>query len=143
MHFIATMGMLPANRTREIDVRALRISLVLCWVAFFTGAQRYLTAESLVIGPGDQLHIQVFETPDLEQHPRVTDAGDIPLMLLGNVSVNGLTPAQAATKIEHDLIAGNIMKHPQVTVTVDQYATQSVAVVGQVKAPGTFPITAP
>ncbi len=35
------------------------------------------------------------------------------------------------------------MHHPQVTVTVDQYATQNVAVLGQVKAPGTFPITAP
>lgn len=105
--------------------------------------QMHAQSESLLIGPGDQLHILVFETPDLEQHPRVTDAGDVPLMLLGNVRVGGLTPAQAAAKIEQGLIAGNFMKHPQVTVTVDQYATQSVAVVGQVKAPGTFPITAP
>jgi polysaccharide biosynthesis/export protein len=99
--------------------------------------------ESLLIGPGDQLHVVVLETPDLEQHPRVTDAGNIPLMLLGNVSVGGLTPAQAAARIEQKLIAGDFMKHPQVAVTVDQYATQSVAVVGQVKTPGTFPITAP
>ena len=28
-------------------------------------------------------------------------------------------------------------------MTVDQYATQNVAVLGQVKLPGTFPITAP
>lgn len=102
-----------------------------------------MQAESLLIGPGDQLHIQVFETPDLEQHPRVTDAGEVPLMLIGNVRVVGLTPAEAATKIQEDLIAGNFMRHPQVTVTVDQYATQSVTVLGQVKLPGTFPITAP
>ena len=124
-------------------MRALKTSLLLLCMVMLGGRQMPAQTESLLIGPGDQLHILVFETPDLEQHPRVTDAGEIPLMLLGNVSVNGLTPAQAATKIEHDLIAGNIMKHPQVTVTVDQYATQSVAVVGQVKAPGTFPITAP
>jgi polysaccharide export outer membrane protein len=124
-------------------MRALKTSLLLLCMVILGSRQMPAQTESLLIGPGDQLHILVFETPDLEQHPRVTDAGDIPLMLLGNVSVNGLTPAQAATKIGHDLIAGNIMKHPQVTVTVDQYATQSVAVVGQVKAPGTFPITAP
>src|ERR1700733_4581954 len=115
MHFIATMGMLPANRTRGTDVRALRTSLLLCWAVFFAGAQRYLTAESLVIGPGDQLHIQVFETPDLEQHPRVTDAGDAPLMLVGDVRVLGLTPAQASAMIEQDLINGKFMRHPQVT----------------------------
>lgn len=102
-----------------------------------------MRAESLLIGPGDQLHIMVLETPDLEQHPRVTDAGDVPLMLLGNVRVVGLTPAQAAAVIQQDLVAGNFMHHPQVTVTVDQYATQNVAVLGQVKLPGSFPITAP
>ena len=45
----------------------------------------------------------------------------------------GLTPAQAAAVIQQDLVAGNFMHHPQVTVTVDQYATQNVAVLGQVK----------
>ena len=102
-----------------------------------------MKAESLLIGPGDQLHVQVFETPDLEQHPRVTDDGNLPLMLVGNVHVVGLTPAQAAGAIQEALIAGNFLRHPQVTVTVDQYATQSVSVLGQVKLPGTFPITAP
>jgi polysaccharide export outer membrane protein len=137
------MDMLPANRTRGTDVRAHRTSLLLCWVAFFAGAQRYLTAESLVIGPGDQLHIQVFETPDLEQHPRVTDAGDVPLILLGNVHVIGLTPAQASALIEQDLINGKFMRHPQVTVTIEQYATQNVSVLGEVKQPGSFAISAP
>jgi polysaccharide export outer membrane protein len=124
-------------------VRAPRTSLLLCWVVLFAGAQHYLKAESLLIGPGDQLHILVFETPELEQHPRVTDAGDAPLMLLGNVHVTGLTPAQAAAMIEHDLIAGHFMSHPQVTVTVDQYATQNVSVLGEVKLPGSYGITAP
>jgi polysaccharide export outer membrane protein len=124
-------------------VKALRTSLLLCWVALFAGAQGYPQAESLLIGPGDQLHILVFETPELEQHPRVTDAGDTPLMLLGNVRVTGLTPAQAAAVIEQDLIAGHFMSHPQVTVTIEQYATQNVSVLGEVKLPGSYPITAP
>ena len=57
---------------------------------------------------GDQLHMQVFETPELEQHPRVTDARGS-LMLVGNVRVAGLTPAEAATRIQQELIAGNFL----------------------------------
>ena len=124
-------------------MRALRISLLLSCMAVFAAPQKYVQAESLLIGPGDQLHIQVFETPDLEQHPRVTDAGDAPLMLLGSVHVSGLTPAQAAAMIEQDLINGNFMRRPQVTVTIESFATQNVSVLGEVKQPGSYGIIAP
>ena len=86
--------------------------------------------ESLLIGPGDQLHINVFETPELEQHVRVTDAGDVPLTLVGPVHVAGLTPGLAANLINNRLVAGNYMLHPQVTVVVESFATQTVSVLG-------------
>jgi len=101
------------------------------------------TPETLLIGPGDTLHVQVLDTPELEQHPRVTDAGEIPLIGVGDVSVAGLTPSQAAAKIRERLISTHYMNHPGVSVTVDQYATQTVSVLGQVKAPGTYPIATP
>jgi len=99
--------------------------------------------ESLLIGPGDKLHVEVFNTPDLDQRARVSDSGEVPLMLVGSVHVAGMTPAAAAAAIEQKMVSGHFMKHPQITVNVDEYATQSVAVLGQVKAPGTYPITAP
>jgi polysaccharide export outer membrane protein len=99
--------------------------------------------ESLLIGPGDQLHILVLDTPELEQHPRVTDSGEIPLIGVGTLAVAGLTPAAAAAKIQSYLISSHYMNHPAVTVTIDQYATQTISVLGQVKLPGVFPITAP
>src|ERR1700677_4165308 len=99
--------------------------------------------ESLLIGPGDQLHIQIQDTPELEQHPRVTDSGEIPLYGIGSLAVAGLTPAAAAARIHDYLISSHYMNHPAVTVTVDQYATQTISVLGQVKLPGVFPITAP
>jgi polysaccharide biosynthesis/export protein len=122
-------------------MRTPKIALLFACLAFTMGGSGFAADESLLIGPGDQLHVVVLDTPDLEQHPRVTDAGDVPLLLVGNVHVMGLTPAQAASKIEKQLIDGNFMKHPQIALTVDQYATQSVAVVGQVKVPGAFPTT--
>jgi polysaccharide export outer membrane protein len=108
----------------------------------FLSATTHLTAqnESLLIGRGDLLHLQVYDTPEMEQHARVTDSGSIPFSFLGNVSVSGLTPAQAAEQIEHRLVAAGIMLHPQVTVRVEAYATQNASVMGQVQKPGSYEI---
>jgi polysaccharide export outer membrane protein len=99
--------------------------------------------ESLLIGPGDLLHFQVYDTPEMEQRARVTDAGDIPFSFLGNVRVSGMTPQQAAEQIDHRLVAAGVMLHPQVTVRVDAYATQYASVMGEVQKPGTFEIDTP
>jgi polysaccharide export outer membrane protein len=96
--------------------------------------------ESLLIGRGDLLHLQVYDTPEMEQHARVTDSGSIPFSFLGTVSVSGLTPAQAAEQIEHRLVAAGVMLHPQVTVRVEAYATQNASVMGQVQKPGSYEI---
>ncbi|RRA48245.1 polysaccharide biosynthesis/export family protein [Acidipila sp. EB88] len=90
---------------------------------------------SLLIGPGDELHILVFQKPELEQHVRVTNAGTIPALLAGTVSVQGLTPGEAASLIETRLLTGGFLLHPHVTVAVDQFATQSIFVLGQVHTP--------
>jgi polysaccharide export outer membrane protein len=96
--------------------------------------------ESLLIGPGDLLHLQVYDTPEMEQHARVTDAGNIPFSFLGDVRVAGFTPRQAAEQIEHRLVAAGVMLHPQVTVRVEAYATQNVSVMGEVQKPGIYEI---
>jgi len=110
--------------------------LLACFVCGHSSAQ-----ESLLIGPGDQLHIQVLDTPELEQKPRVTDSGDIPLTGLGTLHVAGLTPSGAAANIHDYFVNSHFMNHPSISVTVDQYATQSISVLGQVKMPGVYPIS--
>jgi polysaccharide export outer membrane protein len=96
--------------------------------------------ESLLIGPGDLLHLQVYDTPEMEQRARVTDAGNIPFSFLGTVKVSGLTPEQAAEQIARRLVSGGVMLHPQVSVRVEAYATQNASVMGQVVKPGTYEI---
>jgi polysaccharide export outer membrane protein len=96
--------------------------------------------ESLLIGPGDLLHLQVYDTPEMEQRARVTDAGTIPFNFLGSVSVSGYTPEQAAELIARRLVAAGVMLHPQVTVRVEAYATQNASVMGQVQKPGIYEI---
>ncbi len=108
--------------------------------AFAQPTQPTRTTESILIGPGDMLHIQVFDTPEMEQHARVTDDGNVPLMFLGNVHVAGLPPEGAARTIEMQLQQKELMKRPQVTVNIEQYATQGVLVIGEVKNPGSYQI---
>jgi polysaccharide biosynthesis/export protein len=101
------------------------------------------TKESLLIGPGDMLHVQVFDTPELEQHARVTDAGELPLIMGGNVRIVGKTPAQAADAIQNVLLNGHFLLHPRVLITVEEYATEKVSIIGEVRAPGAYNIGTP
>jgi polysaccharide biosynthesis/export protein len=98
------------------------------------------SGESLRIGPGDQIHVTVIDSPELDQHPRVTDAGEVPLVGVGSAKIAGLTPGEAAAAIHDKLIAAHYLNHPEVTVAVEQYATQTVSVLGQVRASGAYPI---
>jgi polysaccharide export outer membrane protein len=100
-------------------------------------------SESLLIGPGDLLRISIVRESELDQRIRVLDSGDIVLALAGNVSVQGLTPAQAAARIANKYREGQFLLHPEVSVFVEEYATETVTVLGQVAHPGNFRLDAP
>lgn len=103
----------------------------------------FAQTETLLIGPGDMLQVDVLDTPELSQQVRVTDAGEIPLAYLGEIQVAGQTPGSAAAHIRDALLHKNIMRHPEVTVRVQEYATQDVSVIGQVHNPGSYAVTTP
>jgi polysaccharide export outer membrane protein len=128
-------------------VRVARLVANYCLLPALLGALLGSTplaaSESILIGAGDQLHIQVADTPEMDQHPRVTDAGEVPIEGVGNVQVAGLTPAAAAVVLQNRLIAARYMRHPIVLVTIEQFATQTVSVLGEVKAPGAYTIATP
>jgi polysaccharide export outer membrane protein len=99
--------------------------------------------ESLLIGPGDQVHVEVFDTPELSSTARVDDKGDMPLLMGGSVHIVGLTPEQAAAEVEHNLVHRKLMNAPQVLVSIQRFATQNVTVFGQVVRPASYEIDTP
>lgn len=99
--------------------------------------------DSLLITRGDSLHILVADMPDMEQHARVTDNGEVPLQGAPSAHVAGLTPAAAALAIRNTYVSSHYLNHPQISVTVEQYATQNVTIIGEVKTPGSYPILTP
>jgi len=54
-----------------------------------------------------------------------------------------LTPAQAAARIADKYRDGKFLLHPEVSVFVEEYATETVTILGQVAHPGTVRLTAP
>ena len=98
---------------------------------------------TLLIAPGDLLHIQVADTPEMDEDARVTDRGMVPIIGIGDVKVAGLTPGDAAAAVHDRLIDSHYLNHPQVSVVVDQFATQEVTLIGEVKTPGAYPIATP
>jgi polysaccharide biosynthesis/export protein len=122
-------------------------SVCCCAVTFFSFAaacaQQSPPPESLLIGPGDLLHVSVLREPELERRARVRDSGDVSLPLIDNVHVLGLTPAEAATAIAEKYQHENLLKHPEVSVLIEEYATQAVVVLGQVVRPGPVQLATP
>jgi polysaccharide biosynthesis/export protein len=98
---------------------------------------------SLLIAPGDLLHIHVADTPEMEADARVTDRGIVPIVGIGDVAVAGLTPGDAATAVHDKLIERHFLNHPQVSINVVEFATQQVSVIGEVKTSGAYEITTP
>ncbi len=76
-------------------------------LAFLLTSTLLAQQESLVIGPGDEVHVQVFDTPDLDENARVTDSMEsFRSYWVGRSSLASLTPVEAARSIEAALISG-------------------------------------
>lgn len=95
------------------------------------------SANDYVIGGGDTLKISVYDHADLDSKVRVSDQGSIILPLIGTVKVNKLSIEQATKKIASLYSAGYIV-NPQVSIFVEEYRSQKITILGQVKKPGVY-----
>jgi protein involved in polysaccharide export with SLBB domain len=92
-----------------------------------------------VLHNNDLVRITVFQEDDLLTEARISKNGSIIFPLLGSVELAGKTVNQAVTEIRERLDKDYII-NPQVTLTVLEYATQWVTVLGEVQKPGTVEI---
>jgi polysaccharide biosynthesis/export protein len=90
-----------------------------------------------VIGPDDQLSINVWKEQELSGAVPVRPDGRISMPLLNDVQASGLTPMQLAADITEKL--KKFVSEPRVTVTVTNIQSKRVFMVGQLKA-GAFPL---
>jgi polysaccharide export outer membrane protein len=93
-----------------------------------------------VIGPRDVLNIIVYEQADLAGKYTVEADGTFTFWQIGRVKAAGLTLRAFEAELTARLAAG-YFRTPHVSVTVDQYRSQFVNVLGEVRNPGTYPLT--
>jgi polysaccharide biosynthesis/export protein len=90
-----------------------------------------------LLGPGDLIEIRVFEAEKLNTTVRLSSRGEVSLPFLGEVSLKGMTAAEAERLIE-DKYRESYIRDPHVSIFVREHFSQRVTVVGQVKNPGTY-----
>jgi polysaccharide export outer membrane protein len=94
------------------------------------------------IGPNDLIAISVYDAPELTRTIRVGPDGVIRLpMLRGAITAQTLLPAELEKLIATALVGENILVDPIVTVTIVEYHSRPINVVGAVKRPLTFQAT--
>jgi polysaccharide export outer membrane protein len=106
------------------------------------GAQAASPTGEYVLGPGDQIRVSVFQSPDMLLETRLNAAGAISYPLIGSVQLGGLTVSQAEQKIATALRDGNFLKQPQVSILVLAVKSNQVSVLGYVNRPGRYPLEA-
>jgi len=94
-----------------------------------------------LIGPEDVLSVDVFNVPELSKlKVEVGNDGNISVPLLGNVKAAGLTQHQLRDELAEEW-GKKYLQDPQVTVTIEDFKSRPVSVVGAVAKPGEYYLT--
>ncbi len=138
-------------------MRCLTISLITIAIASFASAQQQTSNHGGLgamtvndtsnlpvekIGRDDLIGITVYDSPELTRTVRVDSEGDIRLpMLRQRIHSAGLYPSELENAITKALEEENVLVDPVVTVSVVEYRSRPISVVGAVKSPLTFQAT--
>ena len=90
-----------------------------------------------VLGPGDQLDLELAGTPTSLSHTTVGLDGKIYFSFLPGIDVWGMSLGQAKTAIENEL--SKYVSQPSVQVTLRVIGSKSVWLLGRLNKPGIYP----
>ena len=92
------------------------------------------------VGIQDMLKVAVYGHDDLTQTVVVQADGTFLFPLVGRVKASNHTTAELERKLQ-TLLSQGFIRNPQVTVSVQEYRSKNVYVVGEVSKPGPYPLT--
>ena len=97
----------------------------------------------LKLAPGFLLQVNVLQDSDFTGDFRVDERGDIAMPILGTLHVGGETASEARGQIENKLLEEQILKNPEVVLSVLEYTSPEVTIIGEVTSPGKYPLLVP
>lgn len=98
------------------------------------------TPQNYVLGPGDVVVIDIYGASQKSESLTVSPDGDITVPGYGPIKVSGLSVASAQSKIRSTL--GNRYASSSLKISLGQTRSMMVNVMGEVKAPGTYTLSA-
>lgn len=98
------------------------------------------TPQNYVLGPGDQLVIDIYGATQETNTLTVSPDGEITIPEFGPVRVSGLTVSAAQSRIRSKL--GAYFQASDIKTTLGQTRTIMVNVMGEVRVPGTYTLSA-
>ena len=109
----------------------------------FEPNENLATPENYILGPGDQLLIEIFGYSEGSYSKTITPEGNINISQIGQVQLGGLSIREAREKLRRQLASkyssvGGSNPNSTVSITLRNIRTIQVNVMGEVVMPGTF-----
>lgn len=93
---------------------------------------------SSTVGPGDVFAMRIVREENLPTEFTVAPDGTVDLPYIKRIQVAGLEPQQIAEAVRQKLVALDILTDPIVSVSVKEYNSKRVEVLGEVQKPGSL-----
>jgi protein involved in polysaccharide export with SLBB domain len=106
----------------------------------FEPAMNIATPQNYCLGPGDAVIIDIYGASQKTINTSVSPDGEIVIENFGPIQVSGLTMAQANKRIRNRL--GTRYQSSQIKVSLGQTRTITINVMGEVRTPGTYTLSA-
>ncbi|MBF1080841.1 MAG: SLBB domain-containing protein [Prevotellaceae bacterium] len=106
----------------------------------FEPAMNIATPQSYMLGPGDIVAVDVYGASQKTFNCTVSPDGQIVIEGFGPIQVGGLSIASAKARIRSTL--GSRYRSSRINLSLDQTRTITVNVMGEVKVPGTYTLSA-
>lgn len=87
------------------------------------------------LSPNDLIEVKVFQEDDMDWTVRVAKDGAVNLPVVGTINVANKTSDELGAEVRARLLDGYLI-HPQVNVTVLEFAKRRFTILGQVQKPG-------
>ncbi len=94
--------------------------------------------ESTTLGPGDVFELHIVNEEKLPTTYTVSPDGTVDFPYVHRIQVAGLEPQLVVDLLRKKLIDDQFLSDPSVMISVKEYRSKFVNVLGQVKSPGTF-----
>jgi polysaccharide export outer membrane protein len=119
----------------------LTLTLLLAFLTVSGSAQTVPPIVDYVVGPQDVLTITSYDQADLSGKFTIEADGTFTFPLIGRFKAGGLTLRQVEDGLKKRLKDEGYFRNPQVTVAVETYKSQRIFIVGEVRTPGTYPLS--